>query len=199
MTPMAQNRISKLFKKIFNIKTPQKQKTTYYTNQTTCTWDGVSMSKYSGTNRVLTYREHKWLTIYAMTGTDIRKRGYWKIAQKQLKHLFSTEQLNEHTQLNKSLSTLKNIESREQLDKIWKTMLSTHCQLNHIPYIGDIENVTTSPSSLQIQETTDDNKDTVNTDTSHDHLTVTDNTTDNENNNLYTTEEGVFSSLYKQK
>ena len=128
---MIGGRISRFFKSIFSHKYVSKVEK--HTNHTTCKWDGTSMSKYSGRER-LTHRENKWLGIYGATGSDIRKRGYWKIAQKQLKHLFSVEQINEHTEFNKSLSGIKSDESKSHLDRTWKTMLATHCKLNRILY-----------------------------------------------------------------
>ena len=141
---MLGSKIGKLFKRMFSRKYSGGRDTTTY-KYTPSTWDGSSMSRYSNSGR-LSAKELKWMRIYNTTGSDIRKRGIWRIAQKQLRHLFNIEQLTEHTEFNKSLSTTYRNEVREVIAREWNKLLYSHCSENRVNYPSDNSRATSDNS-----------------------------------------------------
>ena len=77
-------------------------------------------------NTSLSSRDAKWLQIYANNATDPNKKGYWRIAQKKIAHLFTDDQLLYHTQFNTN-SKGTGIDILE-----WKKMLAYHCMTNNV-------------------------------------------------------------------
>lgn len=135
---MLTTRIGNMFKKLFSRK--YKTVPTTYTDNTLTSWDGVTMSRYTEKGR-LTAKELKWLSTYHSTGSDIRRRGMWRISQKQLKHLFTVEQLDEHVEFNKSLSFAYKRESLSTIAKTWEKLLFAHCECNKIGYPSNVVKV----------------------------------------------------------
>lgn len=116
------NRVKRIFSKKYREKECRVKTSSILHTHNSTKWNGGRLAMNTG----LSSRDAKWLQIYANNATDPNKKGYWRIAQKKIAHLFTDEQLLYHTQFNTS-SKGTGIDILE-----WKKMLAHHCMANNV-------------------------------------------------------------------